>query len=779
MECNKDDALRAKEIAERKFLAKDFLGARKFALKAQNLNPGLEGISQMLATLGVHIAAESKVNGEGNFYEILGVSPKADDEAIRKQYRKLALMLHPDKNKSIGAEAAFKHVSEAWSLLSDKNKKTLYDSKNLNALQQRVQAEHVDSSQPSTQNGFHKFAKNAASRVRPPKSSSNKKSSSSGTMERGTFWTVCYRCKMQYEYMRMYLNHNLLCPNCHEAFFAVETTPPSNGSKKSTERDYSQQQENAYHHGMKKDAPTTGRNRSSAPNFASSVFNNTDSPDHNDFQWSPFSKTAGHASAVQAANMVQQAYQKVKRERQEAQTATKREEALKRKNHSSKRPTAVLSAGQFNAFKRKKGINDPSTSRVRHSWESAGGSTASPAEVERGNCERVKLNVTNKLSNQKGVTYNDVKHLLMEKARKEILKNLSEQGSATLTACMSKREEILTKEAKERINEENHVSEFDVREDHDAAREQVTTENKVCANRASSKTFENYLDNEPACCMSIDVPDSDFHNFDSDRMECCFGPNQVWAAYDDSDGMPRYYAVILKVVSLNPFRAQISWLNSDNSGTGSLYSVHSGAPKTCGYFRRGRHEIRTSVNCFSHKVSWTKGADDDTIQIFPRKGEVWALYRNWSPEWNEFTEDDVIHKYDLIEVLEDFNEEGVVVTPLVKVAGFKSVFHKHLNPTEIRKIPREEMFRFSHEISSFLLMGKEGPNAPKGFRELDPAAMPGELLEVIQGIEEIECMDPEGSREENTSGGTRSRSSNLMEETFSSMEDKEVIILDS
>ncbi|MCE3051919.1 hypothetical protein HAX54_051190 [Datura stramonium] len=778
MECNKDDALRAKEIAERKFLAKDFLGAKKFALKAQNLNPGLEGISQMLATLGVHIAAESKVNGEGNFYGILGVSPKADDEAIRKQYRKLALMLHPDKNKSIGAEAAFKHVSEAWSLLSDKNKKTVYDTKNVNALQQRVRAENVDSSQQSTQNGFQKFAKNAASRARPPKSSTNKKSSSSGMKERGTFWTVCYRCKMQYEYMRMYLNHNLLCPNCHEAFFAVETTPPSNGSKKSTEWDYSQPQENMYHQGMKMGAPTTGRNSSSSPNFGSSVFNNTDSADRNDFHWSPFSKTAGHASAVQAANMVQQAYQKVKRERQEAQTATKREEALKRKNHSSKRPSAAISAGQFNDFKRKKGINDPSTSRLRHSWESAGGSTSSPAEVERGNSERVRLNVTMELHNEKEVSCNDVKHLLMEKAKKEILKKLSERGSATLTTSMSSREVSLTKEAKESKNDENHVSEFDVKEDHDAAREQVTTETKVVANRSSSETFDNYVDNEPSGCMSIDVPDSDFHNFDSDRLENCFGPNQVWAAYDDSDGLPRYYAVILKVVSVNPFKARICWLNSNNSGAGSLNCVNSGAPQTCGYFRRGRHEIRTSVNCFSHKVRWTKGPGD-TIQIFPKKGDIWALYSNWSSEWNEFTEDDVIHKYDLIEVLEDFNEEGVVVTPLIKVAGFKSVFHKHLNPREIRKIPREEMFRFSHGISSCLLTGKEGPNALKGFRELDPAAMPGEHLKVIQDIEEIECMDPEGSRDEHTIAGTGARSSNLMEETYSSMEDKEVIILDS
>ncbi|XP_009796507.1 uncharacterized protein LOC107787299 [Nicotiana tabacum] len=742
MECNKDDALRAKEIAERKFLAKDFSVAKKFASKAQILNPGLEGISQMLVILDVHIAAESKVNGEGNFYGILGVSPKADDEAIRKQYRKLALMLHPDKNKSFGAEGAFKHVSEAWSLLSDKNKKSIYDNRNASVLQQRFEAENVDSSsQQNRQNGFHDFAKNsaAASRARPPKGNNNankKSSSSSGTKEHRTFWTVCYRCKMQYEYMRMYLNHNLLCPNCHEAFYAVETTAPSNGSKKSN----SQQQENVYHRDMKKDGPTTGRNSSSTPNTGAY-----------DFQWSPFSKTSGHASAVQAASMVQQAYQKVKRERQEAQTATKREEALRRKNKRP-RPSGTISAAQFNASKRKKGIDDHS--KVRHSWESAGASTASPAETER-------------LSNEKEASRYDVKNLLMEKAKKDILKKLSEQGSTTVTASTSSSEVILTDVAKER---KYHGSEFDVREDHDAACEPVITKTKVFAIRSCSENFDKYLDNEPVECMSIDVPDSDFHNFDSDKVEGCFGPDQVWAAYDDNDGMPRYYAMILKVVSLNPFKARISWLNSNiNNETGSLCINY--VPKTCGYFRRARHEIRSSVNCFSHKVRWTKGPGD-SIKVFPRKGEVWALYRNWSPEWNGFTEDGVIQKYDLIEVLEDFNEEGVLVIPLIKVAGFKTVFHKHLNPREIRKIPREEMCRFSHQISSYLLTGKEGPNAPKGCRELDPAALPGELLDVIQ---EVECMDPERSGEENTIGSTGARSSNLMEEISSSTE---VIILD-
>ncbi|GJU48467.1 protein SMG7 [Tanacetum coccineum] len=62
MECNKDEATRVKEIVESKFSSKDLNGAKKFALKAQNLFPGLEGISQLLAVLDVHVATENKEN---------------------------------------------------------------------------------------------------------------------------------------------------------------------------------------------------------------------------------------------------------------------------------------------------------------------------------------------------------------------------------------------------------------------------------------------------------------------------------------------------------------------------------------------------------------------------------------------------------------------------------------------------------------------------------------------------------------------------------------------
>jgi len=62
-----------------------------------------------------------------DYYRRLGVSKTADDNELKKAYRKLALKYHPDKNKSPGAEEKFKNVNEAYDTLSDKNKRSTYD----------------------------------------------------------------------------------------------------------------------------------------------------------------------------------------------------------------------------------------------------------------------------------------------------------------------------------------------------------------------------------------------------------------------------------------------------------------------------------------------------------------------------------------------------------------------------------------------------------------------------------------------------------------------------
>jgi len=65
-----------------------------------------------------------------NYYKILGVSENATDEEIKKVYRKLAMQYHPDKNQDRRKEAEerFKGLSEAYYVLSDKNRRAEYDA---------------------------------------------------------------------------------------------------------------------------------------------------------------------------------------------------------------------------------------------------------------------------------------------------------------------------------------------------------------------------------------------------------------------------------------------------------------------------------------------------------------------------------------------------------------------------------------------------------------------------------------------------------------------------
>ena len=63
-----------------------------------------------------------------NYYNILNVSNNADEDQIKQAYRALAMKYHPDKNQGNKiAEEKFKRISEAYSVLSDTQKRREYD----------------------------------------------------------------------------------------------------------------------------------------------------------------------------------------------------------------------------------------------------------------------------------------------------------------------------------------------------------------------------------------------------------------------------------------------------------------------------------------------------------------------------------------------------------------------------------------------------------------------------------------------------------------------------
>jgi curved DNA-binding protein len=79
-----------------------------------------------------------------DYYKLLGVKKSASPEEIKKAYRKLALKYHPDRNKGDKeAEEQFKKISEAYAVLSDKEKRQQYDTVGSAGFHQRYSQEDI------------------------------------------------------------------------------------------------------------------------------------------------------------------------------------------------------------------------------------------------------------------------------------------------------------------------------------------------------------------------------------------------------------------------------------------------------------------------------------------------------------------------------------------------------------------------------------------------------------------------------------------------------------
>ncbi|XP_010482702.1 PREDICTED: uncharacterized protein LOC104761327 [Camelina sativa] len=899
MECNKNEAKRAMDVAERKVKENDYNGAKRFANKAQNLFPDLGGLKQLLTAIDVYISAEKQICREADWYGILGVDPTANDEAMKKQYHNLLLMLHPDKNNSDDAKGAYDLVSKAWYQLSDETRRTSYDKKRSQEVQkivpttQNTPSQHRPTSSRSTPHVVYEPV------VLKPHVRTNifSMGSPSSMMPRENinFWTKCGICRTIFQYPRVYRNQHLLCLTCNHGFIALEIPPPPPStvpkpSRKSPKNEASRK---------KSTGPSSSTRREpAAPPSVNHIF-----------QWDFSSGTAGSSSGNatnQAENVVQQAPVKRKRgESQEKDTAIKRSkkdeshmhgqisarnvacgntetpnnlggsfrrhphvqemflpadvvdkvlmergqsEILKRlpkmiteleakvrvtEEKKKRMKAAINMSGKNDKVKRsvdKVKTNDEVVVRsakvvekndeVVRSAERNDEVVRSAEEVKTDDevvisaekndevvrsveevktddevvrsaetndefvrsAEKIKKNdevVRSAETNGEVVrsaeevktydevvrsaeTNDDVVRSAEEmKTNDEVVRSTETNGEVVRSAEEEKTNDEIVRSAEtndevERSAEKVKINDEIVRsaETNDevvrsaetncevviSAEEVMANEvqrtEEVMANEVqrTEEVTTNEVERSVEEVKTIIVPDSDFHNFDLDRTDLAFKEDQIWAAYDNDDGMPRFYACIEKVITLEPFKMYISWLNSKSTfgikTCGHIDWIGSGFIKTCGEFTSGRFEATNTKSPFSHKVEFTQDEIRGLYYVLPKTGQVWALYRNWSLEWDKNTPDEVKHKYEIVQVLDDYTEDkqSVSVALLIKAEGFKTVFRRSIDGNNVREIPKEEMLRFSHHVPHYILTGKEADNAPEGYLELDPAATPLEFF---------------------------------------------------
>ncbi|KAF3537619.1 hypothetical protein F2Q69_00024860 [Brassica cretica] len=178
------------------------------------------------------------------------------------------------------------------------------------------------------------------------------------------------------------------------------------------------------------------------------------------------------------------------------------------------------------------------------------------------------------------------------------------------------------------------------------------------------------------------------YNFENQRSQDKFKIDQIWAVY--SEGMPRKYAQIKRIDTSPEFKLHVAPLE--------LYlppnlMTH---PVSCGRFKlkTGIAEV-LAPSSFSHEVKAVK-SNVNRFEVYPRKGEIWALYKNWNiTNCADGSEEEDL---EIVEVVET-KEQSIQAMLLTAKVFSKVLYGRCLESKDgFVEIPKKEVNRFSHQI---------------------------------------------------------------------------------
>ncbi|KAH7513264.1 hypothetical protein FEM48_Zijuj12G0178800 [Ziziphus jujuba var. spinosa] len=687
MECNKEEAVRAKKIAEKKMQSKDFVGARKIALKAQQLYPDLENISQMLVVCDVHCSAERKLFGdEMDWYAILQIEQTSNEATIKKQYRKFALQLHPDKNNFAGAEAAFKLIGEAQRVLLDREKRAMHDRRRAFVVKPTVPYQPPQgprwNSNIMSQNNF----RSNMSGLNPQNWQSQEAAQAVPSNIRSTFWTQCPFCLIRYQFYKDVINRSIRCQTCEKPFTAYDMNVQGAAPTAFSQPVFPQQKNN----GSRKVEMHWQQNFSRVNPRAESVHSSGKKVDLNSYATSVKVNRKRERKQVVESSESSDSDSESSAETEEAMEIDENGDIKGVQNFGyfgEQNPRRSSRRKQQVSYKENLSDDDDFVSPSKKP-----NGTGSSHATEEGNGDTSKKEESN-INNSNSVAGFKKDQKVKQK---KIVEECSLNGGRTTqksTRCKVPMEDDGSDKIFEVHDNKNSVSDDDPR------------------------------------LQSFDLPYPDFSDFEKDRKVECFAVGQTWALYDVQNAMPRFYARIKKV--LNPgFKVVITWLepDPDPDDKDQIKWIKRDLPVSCGKFRYGNSDTITNRLMFSHMVSLVKGGHRNRCKINPMKGETWALFKNWDIKWNS---DHVLHdkrkyEYEFVEILSEFVEGvGVNVALLEKVKGFECLFCRAVKEGKEKfLVTASELLRFSHRVPSYKMIVDEVEGVPPDSFELDPASLP-------------------------------------------------------
>lgn len=626
----REKAIKAKQTALEKMENNDFTTARKHAARAQELCPDIENIEQMILVCDVH-AATRFCEGERDWYKIINIDPTADMASIRKQCHQMTLSLHPDKNRFPGAGNAFQLVCQAKAVLTDRDKRRLFDSRR-NA------------------QGFTWFQDQQNRNIKGLKKEVNK------LLNRAS--------KKQKQSEKIPNAGNKRGENSKEIQNPGKDLQFTGNSACGPERHLENLEK------------TLNPGKTSQFQFPGNLaFGSGQNPENLEKILNPgkFCQFPGTLAFRPEQN--REDLEKILNPGKNCHFQFPRNLAFT-PEQNSENLEKILNLGKNCQFP---------------------GTLASGPEQSQEYLEKIPNPGKNCQFQSPETSASGPKQNL------ENLENILNPGKTcqfpgTLAFGPERNLENL---------------------------EKIMNSGKNCQfSGTSSSGPEQNLEN-------LEYSDAAFNDFEGGRAKRNFSSGQIWAIYDTLDAMPRFYALIDKVVS-EDFEVQITWLEPCPDNEEERKWLYQGLPSSCGKFRPGNSELIQDHGIFSHLAAWKMGIDLGKIiyEIYPRKGETWAIFKNRGMDWNCDPGRRRPYDFEVVEILSDYgcDGDGASVALLWKMEEFSSIFSRiNGQGMECGVMKVKERLRFSHRVISFQMSIDEGENGAKRFFELDPASLPAKF----------------------------------------------------
>jgi len=201
-----------------------------------------------------------------------------------------------------------------------------------------------------------------------------------------------------------------------------------------------------------------------------------------------------------------------------------------------------------------------------------------------------------------------------------------------------------------------------------------------------------------------------------------FIAGQVWAVYDEKD-LPRHYTQINAVISTGQVR--VTYLEPQPILDYEFAWKKERLPVVCGVYGATGPNVNLDRSHFSHLVRCQRSTTNPIYKIYPMKGEIWAMYKNWNNKWKPFQYENA--EFDFVEILSDLLEgSGMRIARLVEVEGCLTFFQRQqLDGFDLsRMVLQSELVGFSHRIPAFRVPGIGQHGIPESSWHLEPNALP-------------------------------------------------------